>query len=144
MALERRRPLPAGRYWFDVVPGNRAQWDLWLGGMTNVTSVTIEHTEHFEAVSGVPGVPDSPARDFVIFSLTSPNVAWEVAGLPSPTIAPKTVQSASDTADVPPPEPSALEQLQSATAGIGTAAKVGIGVGAGVVVVALAVAIMRR
>lgn len=140
MALERRRPLPAGRYWLDVVPGNRTQWDLWLAGMRNVPSVTIEHTEHFEAVSGVLGVPDSPARDFVIFSLTSPNVAWEVAGLPSPTIAPETVQSASDTADVPPPEPDALDRLRSASADIGTVAKVGVGV----VVVAVVVAILRR
>jgi hypothetical protein len=140
MALERRRPLPAGRYWFDVVPGNQLQWDLWLAGMANVPSVTIEHIEHYEAVSGVPGVPNSPARDFVIFSLSQPNVAWEVAGLASPTIAPDSVQSASDTADVPPPEPDALDRLRATTDAIGTGAKVGIAL----VAVAAVIAILKR
>lgn len=106
--------------------------------MRGVPSVRIEHSEHFEAVDG------APARDFVIWSMTAPNVAYRAAGLPAPTIAAGTVQASSDTVQRPPPEPGPLEQLQDAAAGIGSAAKLGLGVGVGVAVVALAVALMRK
>lgn len=144
MALERRRPLPAGRYWLDVTPLHKSQWELWRNAMADVDSVKVEHTEHIEAVSGIPGVPNAPAHDFVIFSLSNANVAWEGAGLPSPTIAPATVTTSADTVDRPPPEPGVLEQLQGAASGFGTAAKVGLGVGVGVAVVALAVSFLKR
>ena len=144
MAVERRRPLPEGRYWFDVVPSRRTQWETWLEGMKTVPSVTIEHSEHIDAVSGIPGIPDAPEREFVIFSLKAPNVAWEAAGLASPTIAPASVQSAADTVSRPEPEPDLIDQAKAAAAGLGTATKVGLGVGAAVVVVALGYAAFKR
>lgn len=144
MALERRRPLPAGRYWLDVMPATKEKWDMWRAAMANVESVKVETTEHFPAQTGIPGVPDTLERDFVIFTLTAPNVAWQVVGLPSPTIAPKSVTTSADTGDVPPPEPGPLEQLGQAAAGIGSSAKVGIGVGVAAVIVIGAIAIFRR
>jgi hypothetical protein len=150
VALERRRPLPAGRYWLDVTPLLKPKWELWRNAMKNVDSVKIEHTEHFDAIEeqsnplGEGIIPAAPERDFVIFSLSNANVAWEAAGMPSPTIAPASVTTSADTADVPPPEPGMLEQLTSAAAGIGTSAKVGLGVGVAVVVVVGAYALTRR
>ena len=150
MALERRRPLPAGRYWLDVFPKNAIAWQSWSEAMTKLGSATIEHTEHFEAIPAdtnlfdTGSVPAAPAHDFVIFSTSTPNIAWEAAGLPSPTIAPASVQSSDDTVTKPPPEPSVLDQLSSAAAGVGTTAKVGLGVGVAVVVVVGAVALFRR
>lgn len=144
MALERRRPLPVGRYWLDVTPLFKDKWEQWRNAMMNVESVKIETVEHFEAQTGVIGVPDAPERDFVIFALTAPNVAWQAVGLPSPTIAPKNVTSSADTGDVPPPEPGPLEQLGQAASSIGTGAKVGIGVGVAAVVVIGALALFRR
>ena len=141
MALERRRPLPAGRYWLDVTPLLKPKWEMWRNAMSNVDSVKIEKTEHFDAIEeqsnplGEGIVPAAPEHDFVIFSLTNANVAWEVAGLPSPTIAPSNITTSADTADRPPPEPSVLEQLSSAAAGVGASAKVGLGVGIAVAVV---------
>lgn len=150
MALERRRPLPAGRYWLDITPLHKTKWEVWRNAMSGFDSVKVEHTEHFDAVKeqsnplGEGTVPAAPEHDFVIFSLTAPNVAWEAAGLPSPTIAPASITSSADTGDVPPPEPGVLAQLSSAAAGIGTSAKVGLGVGFAVVVAVGAYALTRR
>jgi hypothetical protein len=118
--------------------------------MSKIESVKVEHTEHFDGIEeqsnplGEGTVPAAPEHDFVIFSLSNANVAWEVAGLPSPTIAPATIQTSDDTVDKPPPEPGMLEQLSSAAAGVGTSAKVGLGVGVAIVVVVGAYALTRR
>jgi len=136
VALERRRPLPAGRYWLDVFPKNAIAWGAWSEAMTKMGSATVEVTQHFEAVDG------APAHDFVIFSTSSPNVAWEAAGLPSPTIAPATVTTSDDTVDKPPPEPGLLDKLSSHAEGIATGAKVSLGIA--VVVVIAAIALKRK
>ena len=138
MTLERRDPLPAGRYWLDVFPANRDAWDRWSNAMDSVGSVTIEHTEHFDADGG------SPAHDFVIWSLTAPNVAYRAAGLPAPTIADVGVQTSSDTATRPPPTPGVLEQVEQTAASLGQSARVGLAVGGAVVVVGVALAVLRR
>jgi hypothetical protein len=106
--------------------------------MSKMGSATVEVTEHYPSVDG------APEHDFVIFSTSGPNVAWEAAGLPSPTIAPSNITTSDDTATKPPPEPGVLEQLTSAAAGVGASAKVGLGVGVAVVVVVGAVALLRR
>jgi hypothetical protein len=150
MTIERRRPLPAGRYWLDVVPLFKTKWEIWRNAMSTVDSVKIEHTEHFDAVEaqsnpfGDGPVPAAPERDFVIFSLTNANVAWGLIGLPSPTIAPATVTSSADTADVPPPPPTIGEQLQAAASNLGTGAKVGMGLGVAVVVTIAGVALLKK
>ncbi len=136
MTIERRRPLPAGRYWLDVFPKNAAAWDLWSSSMTRLGSAKVEVTEHFEAVDG------APEHDFVIFSTSTPNVAWEAAGLPSPTIAPSSVTTSDDTATKPPPEPSVLDKLSEHAQGFATGAKIAVGVA--VVVVVAAIALKRK
>ena len=138
MTLERRDPLPAGRYWLDVFPSNQDAWDRWSNAMDSVGSVTIEHTEHFDAAGG------APAHTFVIWSMTSPNVAYRAAGLPAPTIADVGVQTSSDTATRPPPTPGVLEQIEQTAASLGSSARVGIAVGGAVVVMGLALAVLRR
>lgn len=149
MTTERRRPLPAGRYWIDITPEDRPKWETWVEGMKNIPSVTIEKIEHVEATDaqwnplGEGTAPAAPERDFAIFSLTGPNIAWQAAGLKSPNIAGPEVQGAADVSQRPPPEPSATDQLASAVSGLGTAAKVGIGVGAAAALVAL-LATLRR
>jgi len=138
VALERRRPLPAGRYWLDVFPRNAVAWATWSSAMSKMGAAKVEVTEHYDSVDG------APEHDFVIFSTTSPNAAYYAAGLPYPTIAATTVTTSDDTATKPPPEPGVLEQLSSAAAGVGASAKVGLGVGVAVVVVVGAVALLRR
>jgi hypothetical protein len=118
--------------------------------MAKLDSVKVEHTEHFEAIDeqsnplGEGTVPAAPEHDFVIFSLSNANVAWEVAGLPSPTIAPASITSSADTADVPPPEPGVLEQLGKHTEGFASGLKISAGIGVAVVVVVGAYALTRK
>ncbi len=138
MALERRRPLPAGRYWLDVFPKNAIQWQTWSEAMTKMGRAKVETTEHYPSVDG------APEHDFVIFSVSSPNVAWEAAGLPSPTIADANVTTSDDTATKPPPEPSALEQLGKTAEGLTTGLKVAVGVVVVVSVAGLGIAILRK
>lgn len=138
MALERRRPLPAGRYWLDVFPKNATAWETWSSAMTKIGSAKVEVTEHFDAVDG------APAHDFVIFSTTTENAAWEAAGLPSPTIAPSSVTTSDDTATKPPPEPSALDQLGQTASNIGTGIKVAVGVVVVVSVAGFGIALLRK
>lgn len=106
--------------------------------MTKMGSANVEVTEHFEGVDG------ADPHDFVIFTTSTDNVAWAAAGLPSPSIAGPEIHTSDDTVTKPPPEPSVLDQLSSAAAGVGTTAKVGLGVGVAVVVVVGAFAILRR
>jgi hypothetical protein len=138
VALERRRPLPAGRYWLDVFPKNAIQWQTWSEAMTKMGSATVETTEHYPSVDG------APEHDFVIFSTSGPNVAWEAAGLPSPTVAPSNITTSDDTATKPPPEPSALEQLGKTAEGLTTGLKVAVGVVVVVSVAGLGIAILRK
>lgn len=107
MALERRRPLPAGRYWLDVFEPNQLAWGSWVDAMTRMVPprATIEVTQHFEGTDG------AGPHDFVIFSTPGENVAWEAAGLPSPTIAGPEIQTSDDTVQKPPPEPDLVDQL---------------------------------
>lgn len=109
MALERRDPLPPGRYWLDLfpplVPGRpdgRKHFAEWVKEHTG--AVLIESTESFAS---------TPPREFVIFR-TSRSVPWgrhmgDVLGFP--TIAPSSgagaVRSSSDTVQRPPPESNA-------------------------------------
>jgi len=138
MAIERRRPLPAGRYWLDVFPRNKQAWEMWSASMAKVGSATVEKTEHFEASGG------NEAYDFVIFSTTTPNVAWAALNLPHPTIAPSTIQSSNDTVTRPPPPPSVVEQLEETVKSVSTGAKVAGGVLLGVAALAVVFAIVKR
>lgn len=91
-ALERRNPLPAGRYWIDVFQPDSAAWQAWL--VSNAQNVKIEETEHFAEVDQFPD------RDFFIFKVLTP-VTWQGPGFPS--IADATIKSSTDTRDRPDP-----------------------------------------
>lgn len=130
MALERRNPLPPGRYWLDVHgPRSDAEgpqrdrnvhFGIWKS--RNSDAVHVEKTQSF---------PDEdPPRNFVIFR-TIKEIPWgpEMADvLGFPTIATDDVQSSDDTVQRPPPEaPDLADQLKTIvlwTAG----AVVGVGV----------------
>lgn len=140
MALERRRPLPAGRYWLDVFENQQGNWGAWVDAMTRMAPprVTVEVSQHFDGVDG------AAAHDFVIFSTPGENVAYEAAGLPSPTIAGPEIQNSDDTVQKPPPEPDLIDQLSTAAGGIGRTAQIGLGVGVAVVVVLGGIALLKR
>ena len=95
--LERRNPLPAGRYWIDLFAQDSDAWLDWR--KRNASSVGIEATEHINS---------EPPRDFIIFHVTAP-VSWEGPGYPN--VADKSVQSSNDTAQRPPPQKDPIDKI---------------------------------
>lgn len=105
MTLERRNPLPAGKYWQDVFDPNTAKFTAWT--TLNRGKVRVTSSEHFEANAG------GPARDFVVFEVLEP-VSWPQKELGFPTINATNVQSSEDTVDRPPPEKDFLDTINPA------------------------------
>lgn len=87
MTVERRQPLPVGRYWLDLRPGTLDTFRLWAA--SNPKRI---NPELFEAHGGVT---------FAIFRIIQPT-RFDQRTFGFPTIAPTSVQHAADTAQRPP------------------------------------------
>lgn len=96
MKLERRNPLPAGRYWQDFFGKQRQFFINWREQAK--PHVKVLSTEAHEATD------QSEPRDWVLFETDAP-LPWDAAQLGFPTIAGPQVQSSSDTVQRPDPEP---------------------------------------
>lgn len=84
MALERRDPLPPGRYSFNVWHGDRAKWDAWTRANSNtVRTISIESGD---------------ANDWVMFDVIAPT-KW--VGLGYPDIVTQNVKSQADQIQAP-------------------------------------------
>lgn len=123
MTLERRNPLPIGRYWQEVVelpdkPDARAKFANWLS--RNKTSVHAESTEDHS--------DEDPPGVFYVIVVTAPTI-WEGPGYP--TIASTTVKSRDDVVRKPDPTPSVADQVS------GIADKTTEGIASGLKVVAV-------
>lgn len=122
MTLQRKNPLPPGRYWQDIFARQANDWNAWLAPALRSSSVTIERVEHFNADplhdgSWLPGGPSGDLnvigdRTWVLFNVIKP-VDWPAIKLGFPTIADKTVQSSSDTITSP-PVPTITEEIGTA------------------------------
>lgn len=136
--LERRRPLPAGRYWLDVFEPKRITWEVWQRVMSrdepdSPAPMRVEVTEHFDSDGS------SPSRDFVIFR-TARETVW-VEDLGSPTVAGEDIHSSADTVQRPDPEPDPLDAIREGAKGVAGSVGTATMVVAGVVAVGLAVGI---
>jgi len=127
-AIERRSPLPPGRYWQDIFNKQAPDWNAWVAahasGSIGDTSkdVVIEKVERFRRDplrdgSWLPEIlaPENagtiPDRMWVLFRVQRP-VPWPATKLGFPTIA-EGVQSSADTAENP-PGPTPGEELEDA------------------------------
>lgn len=137
MALERRRPLPAGRYWLDVWEDHRSAWEIWKTAMSHAGRAKVTHTESFDAIGG------NKAHDFVIFETDQETIGWPEE-LGSPNVAGPEIQSSNDTLDRPEPMPEVIDQIAASTGSIVSTGKTIFVVGVGVAVVAALVSIFRR
>ena len=116
-AIERRNPLPVGRYWQDIFSKQEPAWLEWFSTNTQSGSVKVEKAERFFADPLRDGswLPESlkpesagtiADRTWFLFQVLKP-VDWPAVKLGFPTIADQTVHSSADTADNPPgPSPS--------------------------------------
>lgn len=134
MTLERRRPLPPGRYWADVFPQNRPAWSAWRDLQLAAGAARIETTSHEPSAAG------APEHDFVIWT-TDRETIWpdDVLGF-APNVAESSITQSSDTVQLPDPE--STTSLSDAIAN--NALKVGLIVGGSVVLGFVLVAVIRR
>lgn len=137
MTIERRRPLPAGRYWIDIFESGRSVWELWSGVMQKLDRLKILSTESFDAVDG------AEPRQFVIFETSGETVGWPEK-LGSPTIAGANVQSSADTVQRPDPTPALSDQVAAAASSFAETTKKAVGIGVGVAVVLLGIVLLRK
>jgi hypothetical protein len=114
--LERRNPIPAGRYWIAAI-GNGAidKLNQWL--VVNKDTLRLR-TSEFDPGEAGPFTDPTPT-EFVIFEILSPTPA---NGLPAyPNIATPDVQTMADTVQRPEPEkmPGLLDVLETPFEGVG-------------------------
>lgn len=100
MALERRQPLPPGRYWVDVVgPDHVKLFDGWLQAFAQ--HITIEEHEVTQPIQSGPNLPPlRPGVEWFLFHTDAPLV-WFGSVLGFPTIATPEVKTKADTQTVP-------------------------------------------
>lgn len=97
MAIERRNPLPAGRYWIDVFDPKRNDFRVWLS--QHKDQITIEQTKEYLAEHGT----------WYLFT-THEDIQWDGPGFP--TIATEEVHTQADTGEKGPPEKSGMETIE--------------------------------
>jgi hypothetical protein len=125
--IERKSPLPKGRYWQDIFEKQASDWNAWLAPNLQSGAVQIVKVERFKSNPLQDGSwlpeplqPDNagtiPARMWVLFDVVTP-VAWPAVQLGFPTIADKGVTTSDDTAQNP-PGPSIPEEIGTAAAGL--------------------------
>jgi hypothetical protein len=116
--LERRNPLPVGRYWIDAM-GEAAikRLDQWL--KSNRKTVKVERTE-FDDGLDFWGASQG-ASNWVVFRVLEPT-RWGGPGIPS--VADSAVKRRADTIQSPKPEPytSPFEAFSNAMSSMGTIA----------------------
>lgn len=111
MTIERRNPLPAGRYWIDVVGDNFYVMEGWLKAVAPFVQVENQHltpATGFDPGAGPPLLPgpdavanSTPRIMFYIFR-TSKALPWVGAVLGFPNIAGPQIQTQADTTARPP------------------------------------------
>lgn len=128
MAVERKDPLPVGRYWVVVFERDNAKWDQWIKQFSP-DRVKVRATAGLDPAGVLGNLLGSAAPGYwVQFDVVQPT-PW--VGIGYPTIVPggaPTPTSPTDVIQAPPPETS--EGLASELAGkallFGGAALVGI------------------
>jgi len=97
-----------------------------------------EVSEHFDGIDG------APPHDFVIFS-TNTELVWPDADMGfAPNVATPTITQSSDTAQRPPPEPSAIDQISNWQKDLGKVLGTALAVAVAAVVVIGGVSLLSR
>lgn len=108
MALERKNPIPAGRYWIDPVgPRAKERFDSWV--LAHPASIEVESSEE-------ETTPVEPYWQwFIIFRVTAATPRWEpIQGLGAfPNVAPASVKQKTDV-EPRPKVPDAMQTLKDA------------------------------
>jgi len=115
--MQRKNPLPPGRYWQDIFEDQWSAFDAWL--TQNADKVHVEENEtHIpegdEKGGNITGIAaGAKARHFYIFTVLSP-VMWDQKHWGFPTVAGPAVKSSEDTVQRPELPRDLTDQLPSA------------------------------
>lgn len=92
MSLERRNPLPPGRYWLDAFPPHLEELQAWVAA--NRGAVRVAATEHYDAkpASTFGWTAALPERQWTLFDVTTP-VEFPNLSLGYPEIVSQTAQN---------------------------------------------------
>jgi hypothetical protein len=115
MAMERRNPLPAGRYWIQLPPKDAPSFDAWRAA--NKGKV------HSRATSTTA----ADGWTWYLFDTTAP-LMWDAAAWGFPTVADASVRSETDVLSLPDPQPGWVDSLDSAIEGVGRSTLITVGV----------------
>jgi hypothetical protein len=111
VTLWRTNPIPAGRYWLDLIGDEkRVRFEGAVSGLNSAHPglVHVESTVHHSADE--PGA--TQPRDWVLFALSAPTI-WDFS-IGTPTIAGANVHSEADTIQRPDPEPDITTRIDNA------------------------------
>lgn len=114
MAIERRNPLPKGKYWIDTFGDNRLKFADFLKS----SGVHVDATQSFDS---------EPPRDWFLFTVSNP-IPFDAKAFGFPTIATPDVKSADDTIQKPDLPKNALDDLDKTLGQLGTVVKLGLGI----------------
>lgn len=112
MAVERRDPVPAGRYWIWLNPGEDAAWETWT--RQNAPKVRVRLSE------------GSDGGTHVVFDVLEP-VKWIGFGFPT-IVESGTLPTTSETVQAPAPPPPLVDRIDSALTGFRNLVLVGGGI----------------
>lgn len=102
MALERRNPLPEGRYWIMLIGNFQIEkFDEWLKRHKDLVGVVSSELDPGGTTFFGPSKPEPPTQ-FVVFDVDFDDVVrWEGPGFPNIVRAGEDVTSRQDVEDVP-------------------------------------------
>lgn len=113
VAVERRDPVPPGRYWIFVKPNELDQWHSWVTGSAGKVKTVVSETQlrspdgwlwaaKPEAIlPGTDGIIRESGGEWVLFDVLAP-YPWVKLGLPTIVTDP-TIRSSTDVITAPAP-----------------------------------------
>lgn len=131
MALERRDPVPPGRYYVFFEADEASTWQAWATAHADrvrtiaVESQTVSPDSPIWATTPTGQIVKEHVGDWVLFDVTAP-VPWVKLGLPTIVTDPR-VRSTRDVYKLPAPEPDVgpLDKLAAGLDLLGTLALLG-------------------
>jgi len=119
-ALERRNPLPVGRYWIDIFDDGKSAWDAWLATANIATDPTtysgpsdrvqVIKEEYYPPFVG-SDENEYPGRYWMLFKVVQPT-PWTIANKVGwPNTAPTNINTSDDTVQKPDPNDARTDWL---------------------------------
>lgn len=107
MSIERRNPIPPGRYWIDTFDPDIGDFAEWAKNSPQVSVIASELHDD-----------EKPKRQWVLFAVKEPGAVFEATKFGFPTIAGEDVKSSDDTVQKPEVKQPELADLVESAKGV--------------------------